>query len=278
MFHEKPKMSTARPLRGGCHCGRNRYIIKCPDLSIAQLQRPQVLFNDRQSHLPSFGGSLLSAFLRVPLENFFSATIPFHADETHSLISKVCPSSAHEQRRFCGFCGTPLSYWSEEPRSEADYIQLTLGSLFPEDLADLEDLGLLPDSGSDSSDAEGGADDDGAEQQKQRQEQDTPMAEHDAEEEEMVVTTKRRQTVGGVSWFDTLMEGSRLGGRVRVAKGRRTNRSGSVRVEWEVVEWNDDGGEDEAAAEAARNGKRKLADREGAGPAGGAMEGVRRHV
>lgn len=50
MFHEKPKMSAERPLRGGCQCGRNRYIIKCPDPSIAQLQRPQVLFNDRQSH------------------------------------------------------------------------------------------------------------------------------------------------------------------------------------------------------------------------------------
>lgn len=92
-----------------------------------------------------------------------------------------------------------------------------------------------------------------------------------AEEEELVVTTKRRETVGGVSWFDTLVEGSRLGGRMRVAKGRRTTRSGSVRVEWEVVEWSDDGGEDEAAAEAARTPKRKLADREGA------MEDVRRH-
>jgi hypothetical protein len=105
------------------------------------------------------------------------------------------------------------------------------------------------------------------------------MAEHDAGREEMVVTTKRREMVGGVSWFDTLVEGSRLGGRMRVAKGHRTNRSGSVRVEWEVVEWSDDGGEDEEAAEAeaARSGKRKLADREGGGPVGGAMEGVRRH-
>jgi hypothetical protein len=50
MFHEKTKMSAARSLRGGCHCGRNRYIIKCSDPSIAQLQRPQLLFNDRQSH------------------------------------------------------------------------------------------------------------------------------------------------------------------------------------------------------------------------------------
>ncbi|KAK1835166.1 hypothetical protein QBC39DRAFT_368501 [Podospora conica] len=259
-------MSAARALRGGCNCGRNRYIIKCPDPSIAQLQRPQVLFNDRLSHLPSFGGSPLSAYLRVPLDNFFSATIPFNPDETHSLISRVYPSSAHEQRRFCGYCGTPLSYWSEQPRSEADYIQLTLGSLFPEDLADLEDLGLLP--GSDSSDTEGAVDNSKAEQQ-----QDTPMTEQDAEE--MAVTKRRRETAGGVSWFDTLMEGSRLGGRMRMAKGRRTNRSGSVRVEWEVVEWSDDGDDEAAAAEAeaARNGKRKLADRE----SGSAMEDVRRH-
>ena len=136
--------------------------------------------------------------------------------------------------------------------------------MFPEDLADLEELGLVPSS--DSSDTETEADN--KQVQTPTKEGDTPMAEPDAEE---VVATHKRETVGGVSWFDTLMEGSRLGGRMRMTKGRRTNRSGSVRVEWEVVEWSDDG-EDEAA----RNGKRKLADRE-SGSSAGAMEEVRRH-
>ena len=262
------KMSAARPLRGGCHCGRNRYIIRFPNPSIAHFQRPQVLFNDRYSHLCSYNGSPLSAFLRVPLENFFSATIPFRPDETHSQISKVYPSSAHEQRRFCGFCGTPLSYWSEEPRSEADYIQLTLGSLFPEDLADLEDLGLLP--GSDSDETENDTNSPAHERSPApKQQQDTPMIGDDTEE---IVMSRRRGNAGGVSWFDSLMEGSRLGGRMRTTKGSGSNRAGTVRVEWEVVEWSE---RDDAASEAARYGKRKLADRDSGSV--GAMEDVLRH-
>ena len=51
------------------------------------------------------------------------------------------------KRHFCGFCGTPLSYWSENPKSEAEFISLTLGSLVGDDLRDLDELGLLPEGG-----------------------------------------------------------------------------------------------------------------------------------
>jgi hypothetical protein len=72
--------------------------------------------------------------------------------------------------------------------------------------------------------------------------------------------------VGALPWFDALTEGSRLG-TLRRAKGGGTDRSGRVRVEWEVVEWSED---DVGNAESPR--KRKLEEVERAG--GGQMEGV----
>lgn len=234
-----------RPLRGGCLCGRNRYLIIFPKNTN---QLPQVLFDHNGYRRFSHGGSPLSAYLRVPLQYYFSSTLPLCPDETTSTIHKVF-SSDHEQRRFCGFCGTPLSYWSEEPRSEANYIQLTLGSLVPEDLADLEELGLLPESDDD--------DDDEVKVQATPTDQDTRMLSGDDEgQESAVVPRNGRQTVGGLPWLDTLTDGSRLG-TLRTAKGRHSNRSGTIRVEWEIVEWTEDD-----APETAKNGKRKLGDRD----------------
>ncbi|KAK5654168.1 hypothetical protein OQA88_7599 [Cercophora sp. LCS_1] len=241
-------MDFGRPLRGGCQCGRNRYIITIPKQTT---NPPRVLFGPSNHHHITHVGTPLAAYLRVPLQNYFSTTIPILPDETTSMINRVY-QRAHEQRRFCGFCGTPLSYWSEEPRSEADYIQLALGSLFPEDLADLEELGLCPS-----------ASDDEEEDQPAGKDEDTHMEDHEA-----IVLRQGRETVGGVLWFDALTEGSRLG-TLRTAKGGHSNRSGTVRVEWEVVEWT----ADDDAAQAPKNGKRKLADREsGSGIA--AMEGI----
>lgn len=259
-------MSFGRPLRGGCQCGRNRYIITIPKETS---NPPRVLFSPRShrrkrsnkqdttltnllnifradmSHI----GTPLAAYLRVPLQYYFSTTIPILPDETTSMINKVYQQT-HEQRRFCGFCGTPLSYWSEEPRSEADYIQLTLGSLFPEDLADLEELGLCPNTSDEEED-----------DQPAGKDEDAHMKDHDA-----IVLRQGRETVSGVPWFDDLTEGSRLG-VLRAAKGRHSNQSGTVRVEWEVVEWTAD---DEEAQGTPKNGKRKMADRE----SGSSMEGI----
>ncbi|KAL2160509.1 hypothetical protein VTH06DRAFT_1197 [Thermothelomyces fergusii] len=125
-------MSFARPLRGGCHCGRNIYVVQLPQ--DADAANPvQVLFESHPSH----------PYLRVPLRYYRALTLPYHDDETNSQIHRVYQpvGEEHAMRHFCGFCGTPLSYWSESPRSEADFIRLTLGSLLPEDLRDLEEWG-----------------------------------------------------------------------------------------------------------------------------------------
>lgn len=252
-------MSFERPLHGGCHCGRNRYIIQFPK-NAAESERPRVLFNSHPSHRIS-QASPLSAYLRVPLQYYFATTLPVFPDETHSVIHKVytAPHEEHAKRHFCGFCGTPLSYWSEEPRSEADFIQLTLGSLNAADLADLEELGLLP-SGEDEDevvivptlpalvgDSDVAMDGSG----------------------DKTVALRARQTEGAVPWFDTLMEGSRLG-TLRTTKGHSESRGGAVRIEWEVVEWSEDEPE---TPESARNGKRKLGDRDSATDLG-AMEDI----
>lgn len=163
--------------------------------------------------------------------------------------SYTAPREQHTLRHFCGFCGTPLTYWSEEPRAEADYIQLTLGSLCSEDLGDLEDLGLLPDPESPQTPT------------------DTAMAADD----ERVAVYEGNDTVGGLPWFDSLVEGSRLG-TMKTTKGSHRSQDGTVRVEWEIVEYTEDDGD---GNDTPQSGKRKLGEREdGDGPS--SMEGVQR--
>lgn len=212
--------------------------------------------------LPGVSQGLIGGFIRVPLAYYRSATFALFPDETRTMIRKVytAPNEEHAMRQFCGFCGTQLSYWSEAPRSEADFIQLPLGSLHSEDLGDLEDLGLLPDSESSSRVASPPS------------LADTVMAGtgNDAGRrggDQQMMVRRGRETVGGLPWFDTLLEGSRLGhrlGNVRTSRGAGQSQDGTVRYEWEVTEYtegNDD--EDDDGNDTPRSGKRKMDDREG---------------
>jgi hypothetical protein len=142
-----------------------------------------------------------------------------------------------------------LSYWTEEPRSEAKFIQLTLGSLSPRDLADLEDLGFLPSPGSASGSDEEEAGETGAGER----DDVSAMLDEDATRNQQDLAPPVGR-VGVVPWFETLTEGSRLD-MLRKAQGQRMNKSGVVRVEWEVVEWSEE--EDLARP---RNGKRKISE------------------
>ncbi|KAK4216647.1 hypothetical protein QBC37DRAFT_83604 [Rhypophila decipiens] len=237
-------MSLLRPLHGGCHCGRNRYIIQ-PPANTNQLAR--VLFDTQRSQC-ILQASPLAAFLRVPLQWYYSTTFALYPDETSAMIHRVYTphDEAHTMRHFCGFCGTPLSYWSEEPRSEADFINLTLGSLAQEDLRDLEDMGLVP------------TDDEPSRPVTPPTEQDTQMAGTEGEAAVVESKPKTRETVGGLPWFDTLTEGSKLGKlRLTRSSGSGTSRDGRINVEWEVVEWTED---DDSHSQGSRNSKRKLAE------------------
>ncbi len=148
------------------------------------------------------------------------------------------PRDQHAKRHFCGFCGTPLSYWSESPPSEADYISLTLGSLSESDLRDLDDLGLLPKEA---------------------------LEEHEAEERalEPPPTLIGGGAVGeqdeghdALPWFESMIQGSNLG-RVRRSRGKRQTGDGRFKVEWEVIELMPD---DEAEGDSQTTGKRKLGE------------------
>ncbi|KOS17983.1 hypothetical protein ESCO_003115 [Escovopsis weberi] len=237
-------MSGERPLRGGCHCGRNRYIVSVPQGGVRDAQ---VLFNTEPHHQVPLATPLV-AYIRVPLSWYHSTTYAFFPDETHSMIRRVYthPSHDYSKRHFCGFCGTPLSYWSEQPPSEADFINLTIGSLLREDLQDLEDMGLLPEEGDEGSN-----------------EQTAEGAEASGDVGTSAQSTALRQSFG-VPWFDGLVEGTRLG-NMRRMRGTKRLRDGQVHLEWEIVEFTDpgEGGQeqDEEEMEAAYSGKRKLEDR-----------------
>ena len=165
--------------------------------------------------------SPLSAFLRVPLSWYHSQTFAFFPDESRSAIRRVYshPAEQHTLRHFCGFCGTPISYWSEQPRTEADYIQLTLGSLLTEDLHGLEEIGLIPGTESDDEPMDVVA----------------PPPPSDGASDLRLIG----RDITGIPWFEGLVSGSRLG-NLQTTRGARESRDGRIRVEWEISEWTAD--------------------------------------
>lgn len=137
-----------------------------------------------------------------------------------------------------------MSYWSENPPSEAEYINLTIGSLLREDLRDLEDMGLIPEE-----------DDD----EKEAKSSEAVAGRH----------TALRQSFG-VPWFDGLVEGTRLG-NMRRRQGVQRSQDGRVNIEWEIVEYSGNEGSGAHSADAegedvemelSNPGKRKLEDRD----------------
>lgn len=88
----------------------------------------------------------------------------------------------------------------------------------------------------------------------------------DATGEREVIERTKRGDVGerfdgsgdldeGLPWFQTLVEGSRLG-NMKKSLGSRRSRDGRVRVEWEIVEWTE--GDAEGGEVLQPTGKRKL--------------------
>ena len=259
-------MPPTRTLRGGCQCGRNVYIVQPPpDATETAL----LLFDPAPSHRVSLA-SPLPTYLRVPLAWYHSQTQPFGADETPILIHRTyehLPSLESTRRNFCGYCGTPLSFWSEGPHPEADYIRLALGSL---NIEDLEELDEWVENLSDP-----------AESEEMEESEESKEPERNPEE-------KKRLAVGptGIPWFDSFVEGSRLGrhlaqqqreratrkldntenkektGTKRAVHRHETGRAQSaddiVHVEWEVLEWTegDEGGLDDAKSSQPSPAKR----------------------
>lgn len=194
----------------------------------------------------------------------------------HRVFESQDPAQRQTKRYFCGYCGTPLSFWTERPQREADFIQLTLASLAGEDLRDLEDMGLLPEL--------------------EEARSPEPDSEPDVEPENKSGVRTIQATRGAaanresqsVPWFNSLVEGSRLGKTVRQGHSITESRGRTTTVKWEIVEWteDDDDRDGNAAPEVEdvdmssgnnsnagpKTGKRKLRDR---GDSDAAAEGTR---
>ncbi|PYI26875.1 hypothetical protein BP00DRAFT_354903, partial [Aspergillus indologenus CBS 114.80] len=192
-----------------------------------------------------FQGSPLTAWLRVPLSWYQSHTQSYFPDETHAGIRRIfSPHHApHTQRVFCGFCGTPLTYWSEVPRDEADFMSVSLGSLFGEHQRKLEDLDLLPP---------------GAEAEQEPESEGKVVAVPAAASSDPPTPSRvvipaaaggdgsglsrsyRQGTFGGIPWFEEMIEGSQLGRLMKTRRGVGVSDDHSTTVEWEISEWSSD--------------------------------------
>ena len=155
--------------------------------------------------------------LRVPLTHIHSTTYAFFPDETPNTIRRVFTPdhSPHTKRHFCGVCGTPLSYWSEENPEEAELIYVNLKTLRSESFDRLEDAGFL--SGVSSED----------EREEARESIKKPT---------QVTAIGQGREVRGSPWFEEMIEGSRMG-RLKRRRGGQISADGNTKVEWEVTEF-----------------------------------------
>lgn len=162
----------------------------------------------------------------MPLNWYTSATFAQFPDEERSSIQRtfVSPFASHSRRQFCGYCGTQLTSWHEQTREDAEHICLTVGSLLDEDQALLGELGYLP--GGESSD-------------------DDTVVPGPSRPTQSV--TRFDQRLHGAPWFEEIVKNTALG-HFKQQRCGHTSRDGSVKVEWEVVEWTEgDDADDEGS-------------------------------
>ena len=178
--------------------------------------------------------------LRVPLSNIHSTTYAFYPDETHKSIRRVfTPQYAPTTKRhFCGFCGTPLSNWSEESSEEAEWVYVNLSSLRRDSMEKLEDAGFLLAV---SDESENSAENENPQSVAARTNSRTNVGEG-------------RETSGGTPWFEEMIEGSELG-RIKRRRGGGRSSDGKTIVEYEITEFE---GAHDAERGASGTGKRKL--------------------
>ncbi|KZZ88659.1 Mss4-like protein [Ascosphaera apis ARSEF 7405] len=115
-------------LHGSCSCGRNQYVVSIP---LEQREYAAVYF-DNGSDGRLTNGAPITAFLRIPLTWYSSSTYAYTPQESPSSIRRVfAPHDAnpYARRTFCGYCGTPLTYWTEQPDGEGGFMSVTVGSL-----------------------------------------------------------------------------------------------------------------------------------------------------
>ena len=173
-----------------------------------------------------------------------STTVAQFPDETHASIRRTFspPSEPHCKRVFCGYCGTHLSYWSEQPPEDAEFLNVTLGSLVGEDIRALQELDLLPEEVQAEQIGASGSNVDGP--------QDT-TAFATRQQDSDLSRRIREGRLGDIDWFEEMIDGSKLGRTHNTRRGVGTNADGSATIQWEVSEWA------EGDSEPSTPGKRK---------------------
>lgn len=174
----------------------------------------------------------------MPLPWYTSATFAQFPDETRTSIKRtfISPFATHARTQFCGYCGTQLTSWHERTHDDAEHICVSVGSLLSEDQDRLGKLGFLPSG--DSSDED---------------------ADVVAGPAKLRTVLRSEPEARGAPWFEQLIETTRLG-RVKQQRGGHSSHDGRVRVEWEVVEWEEG---DDADDEGGSPSKRKYGELEG---------------
>ncbi|KAJ5912469.1 Glutathione-dependent formaldehyde-activating enzyme/centromere protein V [Penicillium tannophilum] len=255
------------PLHGSCSCGRNEYQIIIPD---DVTDHASVYFDSSRDNR-RFHGTPLSAWLRVPLDWYQSHTTSFYPDETHEAIRRIfTPHHAPQtQRIFCGFCGTPLTFWTEEPAEEADFMSIAIGSLFGDDQHALEDLNLLPeDFDEDAQHADILTS--SAPSALTSSREDTSVIVPSFSDSPAISRSFRHGKIDGIPWFEEMVEGSRLGRLMRAKRGKGISDDNSTTFEWEISEWHDDGtrgiAQEESDSSDKATGKRKRGNQGDAQP------------
>ncbi|KAF3398040.1 hypothetical protein F1880_006111 [Penicillium rolfsii] len=239
-------------LHGSCSCGRNEYTIQIPE-DVAD--HASIYFDSGRD-----SRQFLASWLRVPLEWYHSYTLSFFPDETHSSIRRIFTplNAANSRRIFCGFCGTPLTIWTEEPPEEADFISVAVGTLSREHQRALEDLDLLPEVTGEEKSVTGLARSSAAASGADIRPSAIVVP---ALRETDISRTFYQGTAGGIPWFEEMVEGSRLGLLMRQRRGMGVSHDKSTSIEWEISEWRDDGSgellQDSDDSNGQAKGKRK---------------------
>jgi hypothetical protein len=148
---------------------------------------------------------------------------------------------------FCGFCGTNLTFWSEDPPGEKDWIYAHLDTLQPG--RGLKDLLDALDTSPDESEEEAAADADAQTREKAQSLEHSEKQGH---------TTVIGRNTGEGDWFTNMLQGSHLGNSRVVRRSGVRRERGGARIEWEVVEILPDD------IDLQNTGKRKLGDVESA--------------
>ena len=138
-------------------------------------------------------------------------------------------------------------------------MSVAIGTLFGEDQRALEDLNLLPEDIEEAPDADVPS---SSALESSLGTSTASVIVPSFQDSPKIQRSFRSGTVGGIPWFEEMIEGSRLGRLMRSKRGMGISDDGSTSIEWEISEWHDDDGirgivQEDSDSNGHATGKRK---------------------